>query len=289
MTPFSKILGKKPRVTQEHVDLLKKARDMGCSFSAWVQDQRTSHGRPNMSLFLVQLDKKHLGFEEIDNAMISKSWVGAQVLCRFEIRSLSGVQPEVFQFHSKLVRLEKRDDGSKYLALSWPEGIEQNTQRRFIRVDLQHNTLPRLKVWGIRFKQTPPIIDLKKLGKPLFCFDPATKNGVTVHDISEGGLRVSLVLGESKDHMLYIKPQHYLLVLLSLPQREGKKDHKLLVVARIARMQNLQRKQTSLGLEFMFIAGKNPQTGGFVWLKVEGKGISRVKQWVAGSYPEKDS
>ncbi len=286
MTPLAKILGKKPAVAQETIDLLKKARDLGCSFPVWIHDQRDSLGRPNLVLYLAKLEKKRLLFEEIDNAVLSKSWVGASVLCRFDIRTMSRVQPELYQFRSKLMKLESADDGTKYLSLSWPDTIEQNTQRRFLRVDLYENTLPRLMAWGIRFKQTPPVLNLKKLGKPLFSFDPSNKNSVNVHDISEGGVRVSLIPDDSEEHMLYIKPQHYLLILLSLPQQKGQKDQKLLLVARIARMQKHPRKRISLGLEFLFVAGKNPQTGAFVWLQVEGLGIERLKKWVRDRYSD---
>ena len=196
------------------------------------------------------------------------------------------MQPELYQFRSNILGFESRDNGKKLIALSWPETIEKNTQRRFVRVDLHEKTLPRVLAWGIRFKQTPPVINVKNLGKPIFSFDPMQKNSVNVHDISEGGLRISLVPTESEELLLYIQPQHYLLMLLSLPTKEGAKDQKLLVVVRIARMQTHPRGRVSLGLEFLFIAGKNPQTGAFVWLKVEGKGIERLKQWVAERYLE---
>ncbi len=286
MIALPRILCNKPAVCKENIDLLEKAMEVGSSFPTWVKDQRASHGQPNLTLYLSKLGKKNLIFEEIDNARISKSWEGSLVLCRFEIRTVPGVQPELYQFRSNLLGFENRDNGTKLIALKWPQSIEKNTQRRFVRVDLHERTLPRVLAWGIRFKQTPPVINIKNLGKPIFSFDPAQKNSVNVHDISEGGIRVSLVPTESEELVLYIQPQHYLLLLLSLPQKDGEKDQKLLVVARIARMQKHPRGRVSLGLEFLFVAGKNPQTGAFVWLKVEGKGIDRLKLWVAERFLE---
>ena len=118
----------------------------------------------------------------------SQQWVGAEVSCFFRLYEKSLKEgAHMLTFLSRIVSVQRQPNGVVTLVLALPESIGRVQRRRCVRVDVNQDKVPAIKVWpelppGAPVARKPPLLDS----------EDSAQQGIWVNNISATGLSINI-------------------------------------------------------------------------------------------------
>ncbi len=238
-------------------------------------------GSPEAKLHLLKAEDKAVTFELGGGSQARSTWKGEDVTVRFVLRLERNAQTKCYVFQTKVLDFANAAGGGRSLVLAAPLDVEEVVQRRSVRVNVPERYLPAIKAWRLSMPEDgKPRVNLGGLGAPLFSMNPEAAGDVMVHNLSAGGMRISLSATRHRKAKEYLEVDKHLLFWFSIPDcGEAHKTLKFLIAARVARLQEMGRSRLDLGLHFVALGGKD-KSGELAWRNVSKKGLEQIAQWV---------
>ena len=119
---------------------------------------------------------------------LPETWVGAEVSCFFCLRDEGGKGGEQLRsFNSRVRKVHMQPSGAVLCVLSLPEAINDVQRRRCVRVKVDMDKVPVLKLW----RELPPRVVISGQ-HPLLNSEHDAKRGLTANNISAKGLGLQL-------------------------------------------------------------------------------------------------
>jgi len=239
-----------------------------------------STSRQTISCTLFELTTQGVTLEMPVGVSPSEGWIGKAMVCYFRIPR-ENKPPFFYTFVSDVTAVRKQGE-IHYLTLALPSKVELGQKRRYLRLELPSQDIKDFRIWPasedgtFHFESDPA-----NWPEPLAVYDPHSRDGVQVLDISGGGIKLSFNPERYSGLDDFVARHPVLFMRLELSPAGNMDFPPYFMAARLrTKAQDIDDGTLMLGYEFVeCCATEGMET--IDWIKIEPeRGIDELVTWV---------
>ncbi len=249
---------------------------------------------PDATFRLAGIEDDKLCFRVISENFLDPALFGSHFQATFPLSLHKHIQSQVYKFSSRLEDCRLVND-SKIFRTSFPDRLSKVELRKDIRIGLTEANRPALRAWkagkGTNGLFSSSSFDPAKTCSPtLFEMQPADDGMVLLHNISAGGLKLSISPYCFPEAAKYLNEDSRLHLWMQLPEIGWKHPVECLMPARTTRIQHSPTGRLEFGLHFLHLSGgqiKLPNSDG--WVRYTDSSLQILVGWIQRRLEEFDS
>ncbi len=269
-------------------NLLQQAKEQHSPFAFFYRD--AIDDAPDMKLQLMDAEGEKLYFQTFDRSFFEPEQQRCFFQATFALTLHKNIQSQIYKFSSRTENMLQDDNGLTVRA-ALPTRLEKIELRKDIRIGLAQEHRPLLRVWKATKEASNGKFDpVSTTQPPLFEMTPGKDCMVMLHNISAGGLKISLSPHCFPEAAAYLNEDCRLQLWMLLPEIGWKNPIECFLPARTTRIQRTPTGWLEFGLHFLHLSGgkiKLPNSDG--WVKYTDNGLQILVGWIQRRLEEFDS
>lgn len=269
---------KKPEIRR----ILQQALDQRSKFE--MKFLPSDYARPVAVCSLIDFDDASLSFEIGRDVQATKRWMEKTAEFFFSLRGPKKNQI-FYRFTGPIVGIKRLPDNVSSLLIAYPDKIELQQKRAFLRLEPPPQYLLGCALWLDKGQPMPE--NVKKWGRPKLMLQPGkAANPLSVQDISAGGLRLLLTRSAIKTLGTELGIANNLYLMLDLYDPEVARKRRFWLQCRIQHVfEDFESRDVEYGAQFMASGrlSKQDEEGNELsikWTPVEEDGVELLGGWV---------
>lgn len=264
---------------------LESARSLGAHFDLQLKEAPEP---VTLRLGLAFAGPEGLVLELTGPGMLRKSWEGMEVAVRFALPKRHYVQPRYYGFETTILEIRRGEGDTRLLELAPVKSLGEIRQRRNVRIAPPQRHMPHVQAWPWKELMPPPRTLAPPVEPCLFRLDPVLPGEeVLLHNISAGGMRLSLSRHKSRGAAEHLRKGKTVLIRIIAPETplppkahrfEPEKSRLFTLLARVTRQASGRQGRVDYGMHFIKAALKGGGHPG--WQDIARDGLDELGRWV---------
>ncbi len=265
---------------QQIAEILTKAMDQRSKFE--MKFMPADFSRRATMCSLLEISAQSLTLELDMNVSATKRWLNREVEFFFRVPTEKQGGMAFYHFSSTVSGIKRASAGESLLLVAFPEKIELNQKRAFLRLEPPSQYFLGCAVW--RDQQVKEPSDVRRWGKPLLLHQPGKAgNPITVADISAGGLRLLVKRRAVRELGLEVTIANRFYVAVDLYDPAAGRKRRYWLQCRVQHLyEDYETKDVEYGLQFEAWGRpkKEDETLLLEWKPVFPEGVEPLGSWV---------
>ncbi len=246
---------------------------------------------PDTTFQIMEAEGEKLYFQCFDRASLESVQQGQLFQATFALTFHKNIQSQIYKFSSRVENILQEKD-HVIVRTTLPVRLDKVELRKDIRIGLAREHRPLLRAWkaGMITGSNGSFDPTLTTQPTLFEMTPGKDCMVMLHNISAGGLKISLSPHCFPEAAAYLNEDCRLQLWMLLPEIGWKNPIECFLPARTTRIQRTPMGWLEFGLHFLHLSGgqiKLPNSDG--WVKYTDNGLQILVGWIQRRLEEFDS